>query len=460
MDETDALIKFEMDGMVYFVKGGVEVAKLLKEFIKWSHNKAILSGIKSERSMKGIDELSKRQTDGKGQSVVINVLKEYAKEFIEDAEKRGLHYATLIDFDQTDDMIPFYIPAGEVSQYQAMNVVYQQRALNNKKDDIGQTEEQLKNAKKEFDAAPEGSVEKEKTAHRVALLEEKLDEQRQNADSKAKNMEKSGVIPLDAYFAQAKNSIWVKDPEKAFAELVKGADISKDFDKSEAFKSIRDPKNIPSEKCYIVPLKGEHSTIMRTFTTDADNICYSRFEAKAKDGTILTMTDDPAVKTDGKILFAKDQLDEFLNTAGIQSDKFRVDVDGASHLAYKKWHNNTPLASESKPEAQKLSPRLKQLVDTAQAKASAGGVEIVVGINTKDDSFVMADEKGDVVIKTKEGEIVLGKDVKPLKIDSSRGETKFLFNLKREDTFSFKKSNGETTKITANEIKSILMRNE
>lgn len=460
-DEISELMKIEMEGTVYLVKGGIEAVKMLARFLKWSYEHALKSSLKNERSMAGIDKLSKLQTDGKGQSVVLNVPKEYYNELIAAATKKGLHFATLIDFDKTDGVIPLYIPAGEVPIYTALNAIVQQKALDAQNKDISDTEKELVEAKKQFDAAPEGSTEKEEAARKIALLNEKLEEQNKDAADIETNMQNS-TMSLEEYLAEAKHSEFAKDPEKAFAELEKGVEISKDFTVEEAFKTIRDPKNIPSAgKSYIVPMKGG-ATITRIYSTDsATNTCSSSFEVKTKDGTILTLTDNPHVKPDGKSIFAKEDVTKFLKAAGIDSKTFRVDFNQTTHEAYKKFHNNVEIPSETK--VLESSPTVAQILKEESAEKT-----IIIKFNSlnsgkdKDGKlkipYVLVDkEKDEATLCLEEGKIELPKAalIHLQKSDNFASDGIVNVTINKNDVFSLKKENGESVNITGKEIKEL-----
>lgn len=460
-DEISELMKIEMEGTVYLVKGGIESVKMLARFLKWSYEHALKSSLKNERTMVGIDKLSKLQTDGKGQSVVMNVPKEYFNELITAAQEKGLHFASLIDFDKTDGVIPLYIPAGEVPIYTALNAIVQQKTLDAQNKDITDTEKELADAKKQFDAAPEDSAEKEEAARKIALLNEKLEEQNKNAADIKANMQNS-TMSLEEYLTEAKRSEFAKDPEKAFAELEKGVEISKDFTADVAFKTIRDPKNIPNGgKSFIVPAKGG-STIKRVFSTDpVTNTCSSNFEVKAKDGTILTLTDNPNIKTDGKTIFAKENLTEFLKAAGIDSKMFRVDFTQAIHEAYKKFHNNVEIPSETK--VLNVSPTVAQILKEESAEKN-----VTIKFNSlysgKDAEgklkipYVFVNKETDeATLCLKEGKIELPKAalVHLQKSDNFAIDGIVNVALNKDDVFSLKKENGEAVNISGKEIKEL-----
>lgn len=369
-DEIAQVCQLEVEGVKFVFNGTLTVAQLLMRMIKellkdgWQVSKwgiekigdARLNHAGEHTKLKDIFKMSE------GAPATMEIREEVMTEVLKQAEKKGLHFARLIDFKPGDGISYIMVPAQEAPAFATIikaltqeQLIKDKAAVAEHNKNIDETDEKLSNAKEKVATGltPEQRAGLEKQMAEIDKMNVKLENFKQARDEAAKWVEydekvlnsENLAMTLEDYLKLAEGTEFAVNPERAMAELEKGVEIGPQYSLKEALQPVRDKGSIPATNfSFYMPDIG--AIISREFKVDAETgLVYSNYALKTDKGEVFQFTDRDKTAQQ----WNEKSLPEMLDKAGaLEGTKCRVFDTMENATAYKKYHNNVVPESEKR----------------------------------------------------------------------------------------------------------------
>lgn len=338
-DEIAQVCQLEIEGTTMVIKGSVKVIAWLAQAIK-----ALLQDAAERNAERGgqkhnMNDIWKLSKDGPPQVIMVD--EKNLDTVLKAAEKAGLRWTRVTDFDSTDGKTPICLPPQDMALFSAIVQSSLQKAISESQKILDGYNEEIAELKEKLLHADAG--ERNYIRTRIENLEQARDELKDILNDKKTMVENDGVMSFQDYLATSVGTEFEKDPEKAMAEYAKGVDMGPSLEAKDCMQPIRSKALMPDNAIrFYVPDMGV--AITRKFEIEND-IVYSNYSFKSESGEMYEFSDKDMTKAEWNARILPGMLDK----AGIQEDTPCRAFDSEEKMqAYEKYHNNTTLKSEER----------------------------------------------------------------------------------------------------------------
>lgn len=394
-DEIAQVLAMEVDGVKLVFKASLEVAEFLARALR-----ALIRSSK-ESVEKGKEKKADKDLHSAGEKDIADIFKlsegnppqaldirevDY-NQVVELATKKGLHFATAIDFIPNDGLTPIMVPAQEAVVWsQIYKAVAGQRLEEDKKvvsgydNQISEEMEKLLNCKSD--------EEREQTETKIENLQQAKSEASKWVDYGEDMANKEdATMTIQDYIRQSEGTDFEKSPEIAIAEYKKGVEIGAKIGAKESLQPIRDKNYIPESKyMFYVPETG--AIITRNFGLDSETgVAYSNYAVKTNNGEIYRCSDKGMTKDK----WNRTELPKLMDKAGVlEETECRAFNTEEKLKAYLEYHGK--IKSPAQENVEKQLREGKEVFNSAEVKR-----EILNAVSEQKKGFASANVRNEDV---------------------------------------------------------------